>query len=88
MHNENEINETENLKRSRHELTLQCATDIIFKAGFTPESLLAMSSMYKNMFVDVYLLPILISEEKTDAEIDGAYHVVDFMIPPKNKDSE
>ena len=94
MNNENE-NENESKKEnneviecrpSNNELILQCATDIIFKAGFTPESLLAMNSMQKNMFIDVYLLDILISDKKTYEEIEGAYHIIDFMIPPENKE--
>ena len=90
MNNENENNKNEMVEFSprNNELILQCATDIIFKAGFTPESLLAMSSMHKNMFIDVYLLNILTSDEKTYEEIEGAYHIIDFMIPPEKKEFE
>ena len=89
MNNENESkkenDEVIECRPRNNELILQCATDIIFKAGFTPESLLAMNSMQKNMFIDVYLLDILISDKKTYEEIEGAYHIIDFMIPPENK---
>ena len=89
MNNENESkkenDEVIECRPSNNELILQCATDIIFKAGFTPESLLAMNSMQKNMFIDVYLLDILISDKKTYEEIEGAYHIIDFMIPPEKK---
>ena len=51
MNNENESkkenDEVIECRPSNNELILQCATDIIFKAGFTPESLLAMNSMQK-----------------------------------------
>ena len=56
MNNENENeskkenDEVIECRPSNNELILQCATDIIFKAGFTPESLLAINSMQKNMF--------------------------------------
>ena len=43
MNNENESkkenDEVIECRPSNNELILQCATDIIFKAGFTPESL-------------------------------------------------
>ena len=70
MNNENENeskkenDEVIECRPRNNELILQCATDIIFKAGFTPESLLAMNSMQKNMFIDAYLLDILISDKK------------------------
>lgn len=86
--NQNENDEMIEFRPRNNELILQCATDILFKAGFTPESLLAMNSMQKNMFIDVYLLDILTSDEKTYEEIEGAYHIIDFMIPPKNKEFE
>ena len=86
--NENNKNEIAEFPPRNNELILQCATDIIFKAGFTPESLLAMNSMQKNMFIDVYLLDILTSDEKTYEEIEGAYHIIDFMIPPEKKEFE
>lgn len=94
MNNENkneskkENDEVIECRPSNNELILQCATDIIFKAGFTPESLLTMNSMQKNMFIDVYLLDILISDKKTYEEIEGAYHIIDFMIPPEKKEFE
>ncbi|MGM9540702.1 hypothetical protein [Anaerovibrio sp.] len=90
MNYENENNENEIVEFSprNNELILQCATDILFKIGFTPESLLAMNSMYKNMFIDVYLLDILTSDEKTYEEIEGAYHIINFMIPPEKKEFE
>lgn len=84
--NQNENDEMIEFRPRNNELILQCATDILFKAGFTPESLLAMNSMQKNMFIDVYLLDILTSDEKTYEEIEGAYHIIDFMIPPENKE--
>ena len=40
------------------------------------------------MFIDVYLLDILISDKKTYEEIEGAYHIIDFMIPPEKKEFE
>ena len=86
--NQNENGEMIEFRPRNNELILQCATDILFKAGFTPESLLAMNSMQKNMFIDVYLLNILTSDEKTYEEIEGAYHIIDFMIPPENKEFE
>ncbi len=86
--NQNENDEMIEFRPRNNELILQCATDILFKAGFTPESLLAMNSMQKNMFIDVYLLDILTSDEKTYEEIEGAYHIIDFMIPPENKEFE
>ena len=49
--NENNKNEIAEFPPRNNELILQCATDIIFKAGFTPEALLAMNSMQKNMFI-------------------------------------
>ncbi|MBQ5845801.1 MAG: hypothetical protein IIW64_04055 [Selenomonadaceae bacterium] len=86
--NQNENDEMIEFRPRNNELILQCATDILFKAGFTPESLLAMNSMQKNMFIDVYLLDILTSDEKTYEEIEGAYHIIDFMIPPEKKEFE
>lgn len=86
--NQNENDEMIEFRPRNNELILQCATDILFKTGFTPESLLAMNSMQKNMFIDVYLLDILTSDEKTYEEIEGAYHIIDFMIPPEKKEFE
>ncbi|MGM9579870.1 MAG: hypothetical protein ACI3U2_01380 [Anaerovibrio sp.] len=86
--NQNENDEIVEFRPRNNELILQCATDILFKAGFTPESLLAMNSMQKNMFIDVYLLDILTSNEKTYEEIEGAYHIIDFMIPPEKNEFE
>lgn len=80
MNNENEKeskkenDEVIECRPRNNELILQCATDILFKAGFTPESLLAMNSMQKNMFIDVYLLDILISDKKPTKKSKG--HII------------